>query len=73
MKRLFAVAAILTAFTASTVVAAETTQNTVSIEKQMRDLKKMAGSGEISSKEYNKRVAVLRDGAAQQTAETTKK
>ena len=73
MKRLFAVAAILTAFTASNVIAAETTQNSVAIEKQMRDLKKMAGSGEISSKEYNKRVAALRDGAAQQTAETTKK
>ncbi|PHX98210.1 MAG: hypothetical protein CK529_14190 [Rhodospirillaceae bacterium] len=73
MKRIFAVAAILSALTASTVIAAETTQNTVSIEKQMLDLKKMVGSGEISSKEYNKRLAALRNRPSQQTAETTKK
>jgi uncharacterized membrane protein len=73
MKNIFVVAAIVASFGSSVVVAAETTQNTVSIEKQMRDLKKMAGAGEISSKEYNKRIAALRDGAAQQTAESTKK
>ncbi|MDX2142942.1 MAG: hypothetical protein SFV19_06285 [Rhodospirillaceae bacterium] len=51
--------------------AAETAP-TVSIEKQMRDLKKMAGAGEISAKEYNKRIAALK-ASAQQTAEASKK
>lgn len=73
MKRIFAVAAVVAAFAASTAVASDTKTNTVSIEKQMRDLKKAVGAGEISSKEYNKRIAELRDGAAQQTAETPKK
>jgi hypothetical protein len=72
MKRIFAVAAIVASFAATTVVASEPTTS-VSIEKQMRDLKKAVGAGEISSKEYNKRVSALRDGAAQQTAETPKK
>lgn len=71
MKRIFAVAAIVAAFGSSVVVAAET-PTPVSIEKQMRDLKKLAGAGEISSKEYNKRIAALREGA-QQTAEVSKK
>ena len=73
MKRIFAVAAIVASFATTTVVASDTKTNTVSIEKQIRDLKKQAGAGEISSKEYNKRVAELRAGAAQQTAETPKK
>ena len=73
MKRIFAVAAIVASFAATTVVASEPSTTSVSIEKQMRDLKKAVGAGEISSKEYNKRISALRDGAAQQTAETPKK
>jgi len=73
MKRIFAVAAIVAAFGSSVVMAAETNATPVAVEKQIRDLKKLVGSGEISSKEYNNRVAELRDGAAQQTAESTKK
>jgi uncharacterized membrane protein len=73
MKRIFAVATLVAAFATTTAIAADTNTVPVSIEKQMRDLKKQVGAGEISSKEYNKRVSALRDGAAQQTAETPKK
>jgi uncharacterized membrane protein len=74
MKRIFAVAALVTAFGVAPAIASEANTDQVSIEKQMRELKKKAGAGEISSKEYNKRLAELREAAkTQQTAETPKK
>ena len=74
MKRIFAVAAVIAAFGAGVATAGETTQANVSIEKQLRDLKKMAGAGEISAKEYNKRKeALMAASQGQQTAESSKK
>jgi hypothetical protein len=74
MKRIFAVATVIAAFSAGVAVAGETTQAGVSIEKQLRDLKKMAGAGEISTKEYNKRKDALMAAAeGQQTADSSKK
>jgi prefoldin subunit 5 len=61
----------LVMFGVGSAVAVETAP-AVSIEKQMRDLKKMAGSGEISAKEFNKRIAALK-ASAQQSAEAAKK
>ena len=73
MKNIFAVAALVAAFTTGAVVAAEPTQ-AVSIEKQLQNMKKMVGAGEMSSKEYNKRKEALMAAAqGQQTAETSKK
>lgn len=73
MKNIFVVAALVAAFTTGAVVAAEPTQ-AVSIEKQLQDMKKMVGAGEMSSKEYNKRKeALMASAKGQQTAETTKK
>lgn len=74
MKRILAVAAIVAAFGANVAIANEAGQTTVSFEKQLRDLKKMAGAGEISTKEYNKRKQALMAAAeGQQTAESSKK
>ncbi len=73
MKNIFAVAVVIAAFTTGAVVAAEPAQ-AVSIEKQLQDMKKMVGAGEMSSKEYNKRKeALMASAQGQQAAETMKK
>lgn len=68
MKSLFSLAIVAAfALTASPSIAGNTPS---SVQQQLKELTKMAGSGEISSKEYNKRKKeLLASSEAQQTAE----
>lgn len=72
MNRILTIALVSAfAFSAAPSFASETP---ATVQKELKQLTKLAGAGEISNKEYNKRKqALLASSAAQQTAEATKK